>query len=472
MIQCDWEAAYPLVWDRKDGHQEIMNFSEGYKAFLNQCKTEREAAAHIAAMAKAAGYADMDGVRAAGGTLRPGDRVLALRHNKALALFVCGEAPLTDGMHLICAHLDSPRLDIRPNPLYEADGLALMKTHYYGGLKKYQWAALPLAMHGVIVMKDGARVAVSIGEAEDDPVLYVSDLPKHLSAQQSKQPMGEGINGEDLNILVGSIPLEKSGEQGQVRKNVLRLLHERYGVTEKDFTSAELEIVPAGKARDAGLDASMIAAYGHDDRICVYAALQAMLLVRRPRYTCCLLLVDKEEVGSQGASGMKSRLMENLTAGLLELMGEQSPTALRRSLEHALMLSADVTLAYDPNHPEGFEPANTARLGRGPALTKYAGHLGKKDCNDASAEYLALLRDVFDDAGVCWQTGEFGKIDFGGGGTIAPFAAAYGMQVVDCGIPLLSMHAPYELASKADIYEAYRAYAAFYTTTRNMENYL
>ncbi len=465
------EAAYPQVWDRREDWEKITAFSEGYKRFLDQCKTEREAAERIGELAREAGFQDLDQLYAQGTRLKAGDRVYALRQHKAAALFVVGERPVTDGMHLICTHIDAPRLDIRPNPVYEKDGLSLLKTHYYGGVKKYQWATIPLALHGVIVRKGGERIHVSIGEADSDPVFYISDLPKHLSAQQSARTMAEGISGEDLNIIFGSIPLEE-GDSGRVKGNVLQLLHQRYGVTEKDLTSAELEIVPAGKARDAGLDSSMIVAYGHDDRICAYTALQAVLETERPCYTCGVLFVDKEEVGSPGGCAMDSRYMENLAARVAALTGGADSMTLRLALERSKMLSADVTLAYDPNHPEGYEPANTARLGRGPVITKYAGHMGKKGCNDASAEYLALVRDVFDQENVFWQTGEFGKIDFGGGGTIAPFAAAYGMQVVDCGVALLSMHAPHELASKADVYETYRAYRAFLRSGARLEDYL
>ena len=463
-------AEYPQVWDRQEDIPAIMEFAEGYKMFLNQCKTERLAAARVVEMAKAAGFTDLDELWDQGGQLHPGDRVYALRQNKAVALFVVGERPMSQGLHIVCAHLDAPRLDVRPNPLYEKEGVALLKTHYYGGVKKYQWAAIPLALHGVVVKKGGEHVQISVGEDPSDPVFYISDLPKHLSAEQAKRSMEEGITGEDLNIIFGSIPGTQI-DGGRVKENILQLLFRRYGITEKDFTSAELEIVPAGEARDAGFDRSMVVSYGHDDRVCAYAALQAVLSVRQPAFTSAVFLVDKEEVGSQAGVGMNSRYMENLVAKVLHLAGDERPMTLRGALERSKMLSADVTLAYDTCHPEGYEPANTARLGRGPVLTKYAGHMGKRGCNDASAEYLALVRDVFDGAGIAWQTGEFGKIDFGGGGTIAPFAAAYGMEVLDCGVALLSMHAPWELASKADVYETSRAYAAFLSSDARIEDY-
>lgn len=464
------ETRYPQVWERQEEWGAIHEFAGGYKKFLDTCKTEREGAREILRAAQAAGFEDLDGRYAEGRGLEAGDRLCALRQGKAAALFIVGERPLREGMRLVCAHLDAPRLDVRPNPFYEKEDFALMKTHYYGGIKKYQWATVPLALHGVIVKKGGERIWVSMGEAEGEPVFYISDLPKHLSAEQAKKTLGEGIGGEDLNIICGSVSLPAE-EEASARQYALRLLSRKYGIEEKDFVSAELELVPAGKARDAGLDGSLIAAYGHDDRICAYAALQALLGIQKPEYTAGVLFVDKEEVGSQGGSGMNSRLMENLTARLAVLSKDPDPLTLKLALERSLMISADVTVGLDPNYPECYEAGNTARLGRGPALTKYAGHLGKKGCNDASAEYLALLRDVFDDAGVYWQTGEFGRIDLGGGGTIAPFAAAYGMQVVDCGVALLSMHAPCELASKADVYEACRAYRAFMKSGADLSRY-
>lgn len=446
---------------------DIESFSHGYKQFLNACKTERETAAKAAEMAKAAGFVPLDTVQA----LHPGDKVFTLYKNKAAALFVIGKKSLKSGMRLLCAHTDAPRLDIRPCPLYEKDGLGMLRTHYYGGIKKYQWATIPLAIHGVIVKKGGERITVSIGENENEPVLYISDLPKHLSAEQAKKPMGDGINGENLNLVAASLTAEEEQAGLSLQQKLLALLNERYGIDEADLLSAELEIVPAGKARDAGLDGSLIAAYGHDDRSCVYAGIQAILHTDTPEHTAGLLLLDKEEVGNQGATGMKSHLLENLTARLLRLLNEDEPLAREEALEHSQMLSADVVLAMDPNYSQCFAPGNTAHLGHGPAIVKYAGHFGKKDANDANAEFLALLRDVFDEAGIRWQTGEYGIMDLGGGGTMAPLPAQYGMETADCGIPLLSMHAPYELASKADVYEASRAYAAFLASDKDIEQY-
>ena len=450
-----------------DKFNDIESFSHGYKQFLNACKTERETAAKAAEMAKAAGFVPLDTVQA----LHPGDKVFTLYKNKAAALFVIGKKSLKSGMRLLCAHTDAPRLDIRPCPLYEKDGLGMLRTHYYGGIKKYQWTTIPLAIHGVIVKKGGERITVSIGEYENEPVLYISDLPKHLSAEQAKKPMGDGINGENLNLVAASLTAEEEQAGLSLQQKLLALLNERYGIDEADLLSAELEIVPAGKARDAGLDGSLIAAYGHDDRSCVYAGLQAILHTDTPEHTAGLLLLDKEEVGNQGATGMKSHLLENLTARLLRLLNEDEPLAREEALEHSQMLSADVVLAMDPNYSHCFALGNTAHLGHGPAIVKYAGHFGKKDANDANAEFLALLRDVFDEAGIRWQTGEYGIMDLGGGGTMAPLPAQYGMETADCGIPLLSMHAPYELASKADVYEASRAYAAFLASDKDIEQY-
>lgn len=450
-----------------DKFNDIESFSHGYKQFLNACKTERETAAKAAEMAKAAGFVPLDTVQA----LHPGDKVFTLYKNKAAALFVIGKKSLKSGMRLLCTHTDAPRLDIRPCPLYEKDGLGMLRTHYYGGIKKYQWTTIPLAIHGVIVKKGGERITVSIGENENEPVLYISDLPKHLSAEQAKKPMGDGINGENLNLVAASLTAEEEQAGLSLQQKLLALLNERYGIDEADLLSAELEIVPAGKARDAGLDGSLIAAYGHDDRSCVYAGLQAILHTDTPEHTAGLLLLDKEEVGNQGATGMKSHLLENLTARLLRLLNEDEPLAREEALEHSQMLSADVVLAMDPNYSHCFALGNTAHLGHGPAIVKYAGHFGKKDANDANAEFLALLRDVFDEAGIRWQTGEYGIMDLGGGGTMAPLPAQYGMETADCGIPLLSMHAPYELASKADVYEASRAYAAFLASDKDIEQY-
>ncbi|MGI6075580.1 MAG: aminopeptidase [Pyramidobacter sp.] len=470
MSQNYFAELYPSLWGKGSKTKHIMKFAEGYKDFLNTCKTERETAAEIVRLARDAGFKNLDDLYAAGTKLVAGDKVYALRQNKAVALFVIGKKDLTEGLRLLAAHMDAPRLDLRPNPLYEKDGYAVMKTHYYGGIKKYQWVAQPLALHGTVVKKGGKHVDVAIGENESEPVVYISDLPAHLSAKQREKTMAEGIAGEDLNIIVGSMPLEGKSDE-PVKKFILKLLKDKYDIEEKDFVSAEFEVVPAGKARDAGLDGSLIASYAQDDRICVYTALKAVLETENPDFTAGAFFVDKEEVGSQGNAGMNSHYMENLTARLTALAGGNE-MSLRLALENSMLLSADVTLGYDPHYPECFEVNNTARLGSGPVFTKYAGSKGKSGCNDANAEFLAFVRDVFDDAEVQWQTGGYGRIDLGGGGTIAPFASRYGMHVLDCGVALLSMHAPYELSSKADVYETARAYAAFLKSGADIKKYL
>ena len=464
-----YQALYPSVWKSADA-APVMAFAEDYKRFVSVCKTERETAAETVRAAREAGFVSLDELCEAGKKLNAGDRIFVLRQNKAAAFFVVGRRPLTDGLRLICSHADAPRLDVRPNPLYEKEGMAFLKTHYYGGIKKYQWAALPLALHGVVVKKGGERVSVTVGEDENDPVLYVSDLPIHLAADQMKKKLAEGLTGEDMNAVVGSIPLP--GECCcAVKQALLKLLKDRYGIEEKDLAAAELEIVPAGKARDAGLDSSLIASYAHDDRVCVYPAFRALLETESPEFTAGVLFVDKEEIGSVGNTGLDSHLMENIVSRLIRLSGGD-PFDLSTALENSMMLSADVCVGCDPNFASAFEPSNAAHLGCGPVLMKYAGARGKSGASDASAEFLACVRDIFDEAGVAWQIGGMGRIDLGGGGTIAPYAAKYGMQVLDCGVALLSMHAPYELASKADIYETFRGYRAFLQSKAEMKAYL
>ena len=470
MSQKSFTDLYPSAWNGTSVRSEVMAFAEEYKQFISRCKTERETAAETARIAREAGFRDLDEMLSSGEALKAGDRVFVTRQGKAAAFFVIGSRPLTDGLRLICAHADAPRLDLRPNPLYEKEGLALMKTHYYGGIKKYQWTALPLAFHGVAVKKGGEKISVVLGEDPADPVLYVSDLPVHLAADQMKKKLAEGVSGEELNLIVGSIPLNDE-KDGGVKAAVLKLLKERYGLDEQDFASAEFEIVPAGGARDAGFDSSLLASYAHDDRVCVYPAFRALLAADRPAFTAGAFFVDKEEVGSQGNSGMNSHLMENVVSRLVRATGG-SPFDLSEALERSALLSADVTVGFDPNFAAAFEPNNTARLGSGPVLMKYAGARGKSGANDASAELMAFVRDIFDEAGVRWQIGGMGRIDLGGGGTIAPFASKYGMQVLDCGVALLSMHAPYELASKADLYETFRAYAAFLSSGAELKAYL
>ena len=386
--------------------------------------------------------------------------------NKALALFQIGEESLEKGMNILGAHIDSPRLDLKQNPLYEDSELAYLDTHYYGGVKKYHWVAMPLALHGIVVKKDGTSVPVVIGEDADDPVVYITDLLIHLSGKQLEKKANVVIEGENLDVLIGSRPLVNETEKGKeekeaVKANILQLLKEKYGIEEEDFLSAEIEVVPAGKARDCGLDRSMIAAYGQDDRVCAYTSFLAMLDTEAAQKTCCCLLVDKEEIGSVGATGMQSRFFENTLAELLNCMGEYSELTLRRALKNSRMLSSDVSAAYDPLYGEAFEKKNTAYFGRGIVFNKYTGSRGKSGSNDANAEYVGKLRDIMDKANVAYQTAELGKVDFGGGGTIAFIAALYGMEVIDSGVAVLSMHAPWEVTSKADIYEARKCYQAF-----------
>ena len=414
----------------------------------------------LQAEAEKAGYRNLSSLIAEGAAVKSGDKVYAVGMGKTIALFQIGKQPLTDGMNILCAHIDSPRLDLKQVPLYEDSELAFLDTHYYGGIKKYQWVTIPLAIHGVVAKKDGSVVTVNVGEDAADPVVYVTDLLVHLAGKQLAKKGSEVVTGENLDILVGSCPLEGE-EKDAVKANVLRLLKEKYDMEEDDFLSAELEVVPAGPARDCGLDRSMIAGYGHDDRVCAFPSFVAMMETEAPERTACCILVDKEEIGSVGATGMQSMFFENAVAELLALTGTDSNLAVRRTLARSKMLSSDVSAAYDPAYSEAFEKKNCAFFGKGLVLNKYTGARGKSGSNDANAEYLAQLRRIFDDNQVAFQTAELGKVDFGGGGTIAYIAALYGMEVVDSGVAVLSMHAPCEIISKADLYEAKKGYAAF-----------
>lgn len=451
-----------LAWNTYDEakKQEVFAFSEDYKRFISVCKTERECVAETIRMAEAKGYRNLDTLVASNTPLKPGDKVYANNMGKTIALFVIGSEPLEAGMKILGAHVDSPRLDIKQNPLYEDHDLALLDTHYYGGVKKYQWVTLPLALHGVVVLKDGTKVEVVIGEKEEDPVVGVSDLLIHLSADQLKKSGSEVVEGEDLNILVGSMPLDKEGSD-QVKAMVLDILRKEYGFAEEDFLSAELEAVPAGKARDYGIDRSMIMGYGHDDRVCAYTSLMAMLEVETCDKTCVCLLVDKEEVGSIGATGMQSKFFENSVAEVMNLCGNYSELGVRRALKNSKMLSSDVSAAYDPNYASVNEMKNTAFFGKGIVFNKYTGSRGKCGCNDANAEFIAELRQIMEKEGVVFQTAELGKVDQGGGGTIAYILAQYNMEVIDCGVAVQNMHAPWEVVSKADVYETKQGYVAF-----------
>lgn len=450
------------AWEKYDeqGIKEIFDFNEGYKNFMSLCKTERECVKETIRIAEENGYKNLDDVIKNGEALKAGDKVYANNMDKAIALFIVGERPMEDGMKILGAHIDSPRLDLKQNPLYEDTDLALLETHYYGGIKKYQWVTLPLAIHGVVCKKDGTKVDIVIGEDDNDPVIGISDLLVHLAQIQKEKKANKVIEGEDLNVLVGSIPL-KGEEKDAVKANILKILNDKYGIEEEDFLSAELEIVPAGKARDYGIDRSMVMAYGHDDRVCSYSSLMAMLKVDKIDKTCVCLLVDKEEIGSVGATGMQSKFFENTVAEVMDRVGDYSDIKLRRALKNSKMLSSDVSAAFDPNYPSVMEKKNSAYFGKGLVFNKYTGSRGKGGCNDANPEFIAELRAIMDKHDVAFQTAELGKVDQGGGGTIAYILANYNMEVIDCGVALHNMHAPWEVASKVDIYEAMKGYYAF-----------
>lgn len=440
--------------------KEVFEFSEGYKEFISDCKTERECVQRIIKEAKKAGYRDLNQVILNEGVLEAGDKVYVNNMDKAVALILVGKEPLQNGMNILGAHIDSPRLDLKQNPLYEDTELAMFDTHYYGGIKKYQWVTLPLSLHGVVIKKDGTKVEVVIGEAETDPVVGVSDLLIHLAAEQMDKKASKVIEGENLNILVGSIPLQGE-EKNAVKANILKLLKDKYDIDEEDFISAEIEAVPAGRARDYGLDRSMIMGYGHDDRICAYPSYKALLELEESDKTCVCLLVDKEEIGSVGATGMHSKFFENAVAEIINCTGDYSEIILRRAFQNSMMLSSDVSAAFDPNFPSTMEKNNCAYFGKGLVINKYTGARGKYNSNDANAEYVAKLRDIFDRNQVIYQTAELGKVDQGGGGTIAYILANYNMDVIDSGVALHNMHAPWEIGSKADLYEALKGYLAF-----------
>jgi len=453
---------------KKGEERKLEAYCREYMDFLSAAKTEREAHDLAVAAARAKGFRSLDECMAEGKPLEPGAKIYRSCRGKTLFLAVVGRKPLADGLHIVGGHTDSPRLDAKPNPLYEDGEVALLDTHYYGGIKKYQWVALPLALHGVVVKTTGETVTVTIGEDLADPVFVITDLLPHLGKDQAEKKLSEAIPGEGLNVLFGSRPSPDTKEKDKVKHRLLGLLHERYGIVEEDFVSAELEIVPAGPARELGLDRSMILGYGHDDRICAYAGLRGLLdLEKTPEYTAIVLLCDKEEIGSVGATGMDSVFFENSVAELLALGGEaQQELVLRRCLERSRMLSADVYVLHDPNFPDVSSPNNAARINHGVAIAKYTGARGKGGSSDASAEFMAEIRRVFDAAGVAWQMAELGKVDQGGGGTIAMFLARYGMDVVDCGVGLFSMHAPWEVAGKLDTYMTYKAYHAFFADAR------
>lgn len=456
-----------VAWNHysEEEKKKVFEFAEEYRKFISACKTERECVRTFVERAEAAGYLDIKKVIAEEIKLESGARVYADNNGKALAMFIVGKKPMEEGMRILGAHVDSPRMDLKQNPFYEDTGLAMLDTHYYGGVKKYQWVTLPLALHGVVAKKDGSVVEVNIGDKPGDPVFGVSDLLIHLAGEQMEKKAAKVIEGENLDLLIGSIPLageEKENAKDTVKENILGILKEEYGIEEEDFLSAEIEVVPAGEARDYGFDRSMIMGYGHDDRVCAYPSFEAMLAKNEtPEYTSVCLLVDKEEIGSVGATGMQSRFFENMTAEVMAAAGQYTELALRRALQNSHVLSSDVSAAFDPNYPSVMDKKNAAYFGKGMVFNKYTGSRGKSGSNDASAEYVGKLRAVMDDGNVLYQTAELGKVDQGGGGTIAYILANYGMQVIDSGVAVLNMHAPWEIISKADLYEAYKGYVAF-----------
>lgn len=457
---------------------KVDSFIDGYRKFLDDGKTERECIDVIVNTIEDAGYISLEQAIKNGKKLTEGDKVYQVWMNKSIAMYRIGKEPLETGMNILGAHIDSPRIDVKQNPLYEDNGFAYLDTHYYGGIKKYQWVATPLALHGVIVKKDGSTVIVNIGEAEDDPVFFISDLLVHLSQEQMQKKAGEVIPGEALDLIVGNKPVcikkEEDGEEKKepvkeaVKKGVLDILKEMYDVEEEDFLSAELEIVPAGKAREAGFDRSIVLAYGQDDRVCAYTSMMAMLDVEPTDRTLCCILVDKEEIGSVGATGMKGYFFENSLAEVMNLTGEYSELNIRRCLSRSTMLSSDVSSAFDPSFASCFDKKNVAYLGGGMVFNKFTGSRGKSGSNDANAEYIAHLRDILEKESINFQTAELGRVDLGGGGTIAYILATYGMNVIDSGVAVMNMHAPWEATSKADVYEAYRGYMAFAKLAKNI----
>ena len=446
--------------------EAVYQFAEDYRKFISDCKTERECVTEFEKKAVNAGFLKLEDVIEKGTALKAGDKIIANNMGKGIAMFVIGKKPIEEGMNILGAHIDSPRMDLKQDPLYEDTDFALLDTHYYGGIKKYQWVTLPLALHGVIVKKDGTVVQVNIGDKPGDPVFGVSDLLIHLSADQLEKKGAKVIEGENLDLIIGSIPQaedkdDKEAVKEKVKANILRILEAEYGVEEEDFLSAEIEVVPAGEARDYGFDRSMIMGYGHDDRVCAYPSFEAILNMDKPERTSVCLLVDKEEIGSVGATGMQSRCFENAVAEVLNLTGTYSELSLRRALQNSKVVSSDVSAAFDPNFPSVMDKKNAAYFGKGIVFNKYTGSRGKAGSNDANAEYMSQMRKIMDDNHVFFQTAELGKVDQGGGGTIAYILANYGMQVIDSGVPVLNMHAPWEIINKADLYEAYKGYIAF-----------
>ena len=451
--QLTWE--FPHIGKEKPEQEEkAFKYCEGYKGFLDTGKTERECVKEAVRMLEKGGYKPFDPKA----SYEPGDKVYYVNRGKSLIATTFGKRPLEEGLRINGAHIDSPRLDLKPNPLYEKEDIAFFKTHYYGGIRKYQWGTIPLAMHGVIIKKDGEKVEISIGEDEKDPVFCVTDLLPHLASKQNERPLKDGLKGEELNILVGSLPFQDEEIKEPVKLLALSLLHDKYGITEKDFFRAEIEMVPAVKARDIGFDRSLIGAYGQDDRVCAYTALTAEIDAKKPSYTTVTILTDKEEIGSVGNTGLNS----DFVLHYIEELAAQADVNVREVLKHSLCLSSDVNAAYDPNFPDVYEGRNSSYINKGCVLTKYTGARGKSGSNDASAETMAKVIAIMDGEGVYWQAGELGAVDAGGGGTIAQFVAHMDVDTVDLGVPILCMHSPFELASKLDVYNTYKAFKAFY----------
>ena len=455
-----WET-----WD-EDTRNEAMAFAEGYKAFISKAKTERLAVEETKRLAEEQGFVPFETVEQGGAPLVSGAKVYAINRQKDIILAVMGKKPLTDGAHLILAHIDSPRIDLKMHPLYEDEYLGLLKTHYYGGIKKYQWPALPLAMHGVVVLSDGSKVNISIGEDPADPVFIITDLLPHLAEKQMAKQLREAIEAEELNLVVGSIPYPDKKARTKIKLNIMKLLNDRYGITEEDLISADIEIVPAGPARDLGFDRSLITGYGHDDRSCAYTSIQSLFAQSEPEYTCVAVLTDKEETGSASNTGITSIYLYDFLSRLLAVSeahrdGLGVDVYLRRALANSCAVSADVANGMDPTYKSVHDEKNAARLGCGVVLEKYTGARGKYGTSEANAEFMAKMRQIFNSNDIVWQTGAIGRVDLGGGGTVAMYLAEYNMDIVDCGPAVLNMHAPYEIVSKADLYSAYQAYKAF-----------
>nr|UWI51143.1 aminopeptidase [Clostridioides difficile] len=459
----DLKHEFKNAWEiekKENTIEQVMEYARNYMDFLSKSKTERLSVKEIIKLAKENGYISIDEAMEKG-SVSHGDKIYAINKEKAVALFIIGKNYIEKGMKIIGSHIDSPRLDLKPNPLYQEANLGFFKTHYYGGIKKYQWTAIPLALHGVVILNDGTKVDISIGEEDSDPVFCVTDLLVHLAGDQMQKKLSEGISGEALNVLIGNMPLDGE-EKEPITANILKILNEKYSIVEEDLLSAEIEVVPAGKARDLGFDRSMVLGYGHDDRVCSYAAIKAILETRQPEFTSVTLCVDKEEVGSQGNTGMHSKFFENTVAELIALEGDYCDIKVRRALANSKVLSADVAAGYDPNFGEAYEKRNSAYMGNGIVLNKYTGSRGKGGCNDANAEFISEVKRIFNEGNVVWQTAELGKVDQGGGGTIAYILANQGAEVIDCGVGVLNMHAPHEIVSKVDIYEMYKGYKAFF----------